>query len=233
MNKIITLDIETIPTQREDVKAYVASKVTHPGNISKAETIVKWNEESRPAAIEEAVSKTGLDGAFGQVVCIGLAVGDAKPMTIFGLDEHRNLVSLNVALSSSVGQSDWYSTSIVGHNVSAFDLRFLLQRFIVNQVKPHPIIVRAAQAKPWESEKVYDTMVQFAGAGNRISLDKLCLALGLPGKGDITGADVWPLVQAGKLKEVADYCADDVIKTRNVFKRMTFAEFEQQEFEDV
>jgi len=93
---------------------------------------------------------------------------------------------------------------------------------MVNKVRPHPIIARAAQARPWESDKVYDTMIQFAGVGNRISLDKLCLAFGMEGKGDISGADVWPMWQAGKHVEIAEYCLSDVRKTREVYKRMTF-----------
>jgi len=222
MENIITLDIETIPTQRDDIKEYVSSKVTHPGNISKAETIAKWNEESRPAAVQEAIDKTGLDGAFGQVVCIGVAFGDAEPMVFCGPDESAILQDFNLALASQVTPNHILQACIVGHNVSAFDLRFLLQRSIVNKTKPHPIIARSAQAKPWESDKVYDTMTQFAGHGNRISLDKLCLALGLPGKGDVSGKDVWPMIQAGKYKEVAEYCMDDVRKTRTVYKRMTF-----------
>lgn len=223
MQKFIVLDIETIPTQREDVKQYIANTVTHPGNISKPETIAKWNEESRPAAILEAVEKTSFDGAFGQLVCAGIAIGDADPVSIASLNERGLLMDVNTILDG-VSHSDYLMTTIVGHNVSAFDLRFLLQRFIVNQVKPHPLIRRAASAKPWESDKVYDTMVQFAGHGKTIRLDRLCLALGLPGKGDITGADVWPMVQTGKLREVADYCADDVRKTRAVYNRMTFAD---------
>jgi len=225
MIKTIYLDIETIPTQRDDVRAFIASTVTHPGNIKKAETIAAWNETEKPAAVEEAVNKTGLDGAFGQVVCVGMDLrDDGEPLVISGLSEADVLRAVNDAMKAEFEASDAFSTTIVGHNVSAFDLRFLVQRYIVNGIKPHHIIARAAQAKPWESEKVYDTMVQFAGVGNRISLDKLCLALGLPGKGDITGADVWPMVQAGRLQEVADYCKNDVLKTRAVFKRMTFAE---------
>lgn len=224
MIKTIYLDIETIPTQRDDVRAFIAKSVTHPGNIKKAETIAAWNENEKPAAVEEAVRKTGLDGAFGQVVCVGMDLrDDGEPLVISGLSEADVLRAVNEAMRAEFEASDAFSTTIVGHNVSAFDLRFLVQRYIVNGIKPHHIIARAAQAKPWESEKVYDTMVQFAGVGNRISLDKLCLALGLPGKGDITGADVWPMVQAGKLQEVAEYCADDVRKTRAVFMRMTFA----------
>lgn len=223
MQQHIFLDIETIPTQRGDVKDYIAKTVTHPGNMSNAETIAKWNKESRPAAVEEAINKTGLDGAFGRVVCVGVAFNDGNPEVACGLNESANLVFLN-DMFSGIRQSDFYTTAIVGHNVSAFDLRFLMQRYIVNGINPHHVLKRAAQAKPWESEKVYDTMIQFAGVGKTISLDKLCLALGLPGKSEITGADVWPAVQAGRLEEVANYCADDVQKTRNVFKRMTFAE---------
>lgn len=234
MFKPIFLDIETIPTQRDDVKAYIANTVTHPGNISKAETLAKWNEESRPVAVEEAIGKTGLDGAFGQVVCVGLAIGEGPALVEASLTERDVLLGLNARLDD-VRAADVMASTIVGHNVSAFDLRFLVQRYIVNSIRPHAIIARAAQAKPWEGEKVYDTMVQFAGAGNRISLDKLCLSLSLPGKGDISGKDVWPMVQAGKLQEVADYCASDVTKTRDVFKRMTFANVLQsaQHFDDV
>lgn len=227
MNTILYLDIETIPTQREDVREYIAASVTHPGNIKKAETIAAWNENERPAAIDEAVGKTSFDGAFGQVVCVGFsASNEEQPKTVFGLNERSVLIGLNDSLDDILDPSDLFTTTIVGHNVIAFDLRFLVQRYMVNGIRPHPVIGRSVQAKPWEVDKVYDTMVQFAGVGNRISLDKLCLALGLPGKGDITGADVWPMVQAGKLPEVADYCADDVRKTRAVFQRMTFAKLE-------
>ena len=95
MKTFITLDIETIPTQRQDVREYIAKTVTHTGNISKPETIAKWNEESKPAAVEEAVSKTGLDGAFGQVVCIGIAYADCNPVVFSGLDERAILTDLH------------------------------------------------------------------------------------------------------------------------------------------
>lgn len=222
----IYLDIETIPTQRDDIKEYVASKVTHPATMSKPETIAKWIAESKPEAVEEAISKTGLDGAFGQVVCVGIAIDTDPVKSVESLDEAEVLHGLNAELAQ-VPVSEWFNTVVIGHNVAEFDVRFLLQRFIVNQIPPHFILRRAASAKPWESDKVYDTMVQFAGAKNRISLDKLCIALGLEGKGDITGADVWPMVQAGRLAEVAAYCRDDVIKTRRIHQKMTFSYMDQ------
>ena len=62
--------------------------------------------------------------------------------------------------------------------------------------------------------------------GNRISLDKLCKALGLPGKGEIDGSKVWDYVRDGRIAEVADYCADDVRKVWAVYQRMTFTKME-------
>lgn len=242
MYKYITLDIETIPTQRTDVLGYFAktvgkdtaeklANIKAPANYKDAEKISDYIESAKAAllaneesSINEAISKTSFDGAFGQVVCIGYQLNEySEPTTIHSLDEAYVLNEFNNLLHDNIKPTDVLSTSIVGHNVANFDLRFLMQRYIVNGIRPHALIVRAAQAKPWESEKVFDTMTQFVGVGNRISLDKLCMALGIEGKGDISGADVWPMVQAGKLDEVAMYCKHDVRITNNVFKRMTFA----------
>lgn len=218
------LDIETLPTDRADVRDFIASTVTHPGNISKAETIAKWNEENRPAAIDEAVAKTGLDGSFGRVCVIGWAFDDHDVSTIWN-DKREDRVLSDFALSlSAIPLTEQYQTTVIGHNVSAFDLRFLIQRFIVNGIKPPLVIQRAAQAKPWEADKVFDTMIQWAGVGNRISLEKLCLALSIPTpKSDITGAIVAAAVAAGRIAEVAAYCEGDVEAARAVHRRMTFA----------
>ena len=218
------LDIETLPTDRDDVREYIAASVTHPGNISKAETIAKWNEESRPAAVEEAVSKTGLDGSFGRVCVIGWAFEDAGVTTAMSADTEAYVLNAFAGAMSAVPLTEHYTTCVVGHNVSSFDLRFLTQRFIVHGIKPPLLIQRAAQAKPWEADKVFDTMVQWAGVGNRISLEKLCLALSIPtSKGDITGATVAAAVAAGRIEAVARYCEGDVEATRAAHRRMTFA----------
>ncbi|MNT91954.1 putative 3'-5' exonuclease related to the exonuclease domain of PolB [compost metagenome] len=65
-------------------------------------------------------------------------------------------------------------------------------------------------------------MTQWAGHGNRISLDNLCTALGLPGKGEIDGSQVYDYWKAGRIAELIAYCADDVHKAREVHRRMTF-----------
>lgn len=220
------LDIETIPTDRTDVREYIAATVKPPATMSKAETIAKWEAESKAGAIDEAVAKTGLDGSFGRVCVIGWAFNDAKPRTLLNADNEAALLTCFAdEMADAINHSTEFSTTVIGHNVSSFDLRFLVQRFIVNGIRPPMVIQRAAQAKPWESDKVFDTMVQWAGVGNRISLDKLCLALGIPSpKGEMDGSMVAEYVAAGRIEEVAAYCCRDVEAARAVHQRMTFAE---------
>lgn len=216
------LDLETIPTDRADVRAYLAASVKHPATISKAETIAKWNDESRPGAIDEAVAKTGLDGSFGRVCVIGWALDDGDVQTVYNATDERILLQA-FADRLRIKPSEQFATAVVGHNVSGFDLRFLVQRYIVHNIRPPVVIARAAQAKPWEADKVFCTMTQWAGVGNRVSLEKLCLALSIPSpKSDITGATVAAAVSAGRIDDVAAYCVGDVQATRAVHRRMTF-----------
>ena len=228
MNHHIILDIETIGTSRPDVIDYIATTVKPPATFKKPESIANWHKEEGPAAIAEAVAKTGLDGAFGQVVCIGFQLdGIDSPLAYCGLNEPMLLEAFNEMLTKCIAPGDVLATAVVGHNVSGFDLRFLWQRYVVNGIRPHAIINVAAQAKSWDA-KIYDTMTKFAGYGNRISLEKLCLALGVPSpKGDMDGSMVGKAVADGRLLEVVEYCKRDVRATLEVYRRMTFAEADQ------
>ena len=225
----LTIDIETIPTDRAAVRDYIAATITPPGTMKKAETIAAWVKDDKPAAIEEAVNRTSLDGAFGRVFCIGWAVDDDAPTSLYGMNE-ATILDAFAAVLHDMPVSERFSTTVIGHNVAAFDLRFLVQRYIVNGIRPPFVIAKAAEAKPWEKGVVFDTMVQWAGTGNRVSLDKLCLALGIESpKGELDGSKVWQWVQDGKHEEVAAYCERDVAAAREVHRRMTFA----HAFEDV
>lgn len=253
MQKHLYLDIETIPAQRQDViddlradkqaelDAALAA-IKPPGNYKKEETIVAWWTDEAPkivdglkaafeSDVDAAYRKTGLDGAFGQICVIGFAVDQSLPRTVWSANwadpnTERNLLeNFACVLTTLIPLSNEREITVVGHNVAGFDLRYLIQRSIVNGVQPHRIIAAAAQAKPWEVEKVFDTMIQWGGTGAKAggSLDKLCRALRIPTpKGDITGATVWDAVKAGRIADVAAYCARDVEATYAVHRRMTF-----------
>lgn len=240
------VDIETIPTQSPDIMAEIRDSlkadldakiaaIAPPGNYKKQETIGEWLATEAPkirvklesefeTTADEAYRKTALDGAFGQICVIGWAVGSDKVERHYvkdlSLEEERDLL---VAFMNWHQESDALMTTVVGHHVSGFDLRYMAQRCMVHGIRPATVISRAAAAKPWETDRVYDTMIQWSGAGNRISLDKLCKALGIVSpKGEITGANVWDYVKAGKIADVAEYCIGDVEAVRRVHQRMTY-----------
>lgn len=258
---LLTIDIETVPSQLpevlEEIRAdkqaaldLALASIRPPGNYKKQETIDQWLAEEAPKQaqlltdafadeVDAAYRKTSLDGAYGQICVIGLAVNDASAFTLcLGNDwanEKGLLLEFADCLDSIIPGNALFTTTVIGHNVCGFDLRFLMQRAIVHGIKPHPCIQRAAQAKPWESEKVADTMVMWAGLGNRIKLDKLCRVLGIPSpKGAIDGSKVWDAVQEGRITEVANYCAADVTATREIYRRLTFKPVEVMPlFDDV
>jgi len=108
----------------------------------------------------------------------------------------------------------------VGHYITGFDLRFIWQRCVLNRLKPVPRI--PYDAKPW-SDSVFDTCIEWKGNGKSSgSLNALCKAFGLEGKGDIDGSKVYDEYLAGHYQNIIDYCKDDVHKVRELHKCMTF-----------
>lgn len=212
----IYLDIETIPTQNTDFQTYVCENLKAPGNYKDPEKIKSWLEENKG----EAVNKTALDGAFGEIVVIGVAINDEAPMLFYREDwqaEDREtdiLTRFNDYLREHANKSTT-APQFIGHNITKFDDRFIFQRSVINGVKPYQTANR---------QNTYDTMTEWAGYGNTVSLDKLCKVLSVEQKGEIDGSKVWQAVQDGRINEVAEYCAKDVERVRQIYKRMNFME---------
>jgi 3'-5' exonuclease len=259
------IDLETLPAQRPDVLEEIQASckaeleaaidaVKPPSNYGAEAASKWWQEKGNPqitalqaanmSTVDAAYRKTGLDGSFGQICVIGWALDNDATRTVWDHQwaapncERELLEAFYCALTDAIPAHMERSTCVVGHNVAGFDLRYLAQRSIVNGVRPHRVIASAAQAKPWEINVVYDTMIQWGGTGAKPggSLDKLCRALSIPTpKGDITGATVWDSVKAGRIADVAAYCARDVEAVRSIHRRMTFAAapVAVEQFEDV
>lgn len=239
------LDIETVPAQdpaiiaalRADADAELEESlaaVRAPANYKDEAKIVAFAEDAKAklradheASVEAAYRKTALDGAAGELCVIGYAVDD--DVLLAGYVDPPELNERDLLLSFFDSISFLYTIShkpvLVGHNVIEFDLRFIWQRAIVHGIRPPPGFPR--EPKPWDGT-VYDTMLQWAGVRGKISQDRLCRALGLPGKPMVDGkpmdgSRVWDLVKAGRIAEVAKYCKNDVSRVRDIHRRMTFA----------
>ena len=218
----IYFDIETIPCQLPGALDEFKAAVTAPAQYKKADSIAEWLKENRDSEGEAAWLKTSFDGGMGHVVCIGFAVDDG-PALSYNLIDYNSREEEARVLGAFFSELDRIGRSVlIGHNIIGFDLPFLWKRCMILNVKPPHWFPR--NPSKYSSEMVRDTMnlwdmEQRAGG----SMDRICRLMGIPGKGDVSGADVWPMVEAGDIEGVAAYCRGDVERTRAMFKRMTFA----------
>jgi hypothetical protein len=129
------LDIETIPTQRQDVCDYLSEtlrddtlkameSVCAPANYKDADKIAEYIASKKAALqaefaekLKEKIDSTGLDGSFGQVFCIGWAMDNEGPTTSYGMNEREVLDTFGRLLR--VKASEQFLTTVIGHNVSA------------------------------------------------------------------------------------------------------------------
>ena len=207
------LDIETLPGD-ESLRDDIAAEIKPRSRITKTETLKRWEEEQKPARVEEEYRKTSLEGLQGKILCIGYLRED-------GHDETEGVISgderdILTGFWELAGDVDLF----VGFNILDFDLKFIIQRSIINGVRPSRTISFAR----YRSEPVYDVMWEWEHWGNkRIGLDRLAQALGIISPKDgIDGSKVYDYYKEGKTQEIYDYCLRDVRATREIYRRMNF-----------
>lgn len=213
MEHTVFLDIETIPCQNPEAIERIRKGITPPANIKKDDSKAKWFEENLEAATQDAVAKTSFNPALGHICTISWAVDDEEPDTAHArsVEEERDVLA---AFFASI--KPFHRTIIVGHNVGGFDIRFILCRAVVLGLPIPRALPR--DPKPWD-KTIFDTMMAWSGAKGTISMDNLCLALGLAGKEGFDGSMVAEAWANGEHDRIAEYCADDVRKTREVYRK--------------
>jgi hypothetical protein len=215
------LDIETLPCQQDGIRDEIRDTISPPANYKKPEAIEKWWNEHGEEKVEEAYRKTALDGGYGEIVVIGYAVEDHEVSIISWPDEDEKMVltefwdAIDTWMNTSAGQ--YRLPHFIGHNI-AWDLKFLWQRSIINNIKP-PIRI------PWRdavwSGKYTDTMTLWAGPRDTISLTNLCKVLGIEMEDEIDGSHVWDMWQKKEYDKISHHCKLDVEKVREIHKRLT------------
>jgi 3'-5' exonuclease len=214
----IFVDIETIPNQCPEYRAKVRETIKPPGNIKKPDSIAQWLAENAETATDEAIAKTSFDPAAGHIACIGWAVGDGEVASSTALTVQEEYAILHKFFRSIEKDCGVHMPRWIGHYISGFDLRFLLNRAIVLGVKLPNKMMLPRDIKPW-SDQIFDTMTAWAGAKGTISQDNLARALGIPGKGDFDGSMVAEAWANGEHDKIADYCRSDVETVRAIYRR--------------
>lgn len=193
-------DLETIPCE-DDHKEEFCEILKHKKKYSEDED-------------GELHHKTGLDGTFGRICCVGIVKeeGDRITKTVLSGDEPDMLKEF-WRLSANVHR-------FIGHNIFDFDFPFLYKRSIILGIRPRQDLSFAR----YRNMPIYDTMCEWELWGReKHKLDTLARVLGLPTSKDLMdGSEVWQYFCDGRLEEIKEYCLKDVELVRQVYYRMTF-----------
>jgi DNA polymerase elongation subunit (family B) len=230
--RAFTLDIETLalPGFRERVGPKLEKDLRL--GYMRLEQQQRYLEDI--AAEEERVYQLGsLNATSGRVLSIAVHVGQIPGFEIEGLTQAQNEYAFGIdtagneqeeaqALSdflNLMSDFDVEYDEIVGHNIIGFDLPFIFQRCLANNIAAKPFV----NLGEYNVRGVFDTMRGWwLGARNRVGLDDVAWALGFESSktSDVEGSKVFDLYQAGKLAEIREYNLNDVRVTRKVYERM-------------
>lgn len=218
---IVALDIETVQAPREEWARLVGLGEPARGSAPVGEDedlFSRADAEERKRREDEAYDKSSFDATFSRIVCIGIILfsNDMEPrgaVCWYGADERELLRRFWARLGQE--KPSLYIT----HNGLSFDLPFIKKRSVIHQVKP-TVEINLAR---FRTEPVYDTMAVWSNWEMRgwVKLDVLARALNVESKSG-SGAQVAEMWAKGQLKELADYCMQDVYVTYACYCRMKF-----------
>jgi hypothetical protein len=230
--RAFTIDIETIPLPafRERAARRLA-RALQLGKMSEEQQQRYFEDQS--AEEERAYGLGSLVATSGRVLSIAVHIGRIAGSNaedselkesehVFGIDSDGQEQSEGQALTDFLALMRSFDPDIdeiVGHNIIGFDLPFIFQRCLVNNITVRPFVNLAE----FNVRGVYDTMHRWwLGTRNRVALDDIAWVLGIESSktDEVEGSRVFELYQAGRLAEIREYNVNDVRVTRKVYERL-------------
>lgn len=229
----IYLDIETARSQQDvdlsdlppvpndgdlvgqEPKSYKSDKARAEWRAAQIDKIRQANQDEGRKRWE----RTSLEPMDGWVLCVGIAVGDADPVVLWGADEAATLDMLDRGLAR------YPDAEIVAHNGLGFDFRFLGIRALHHKL--YRLAARMYAPKKWGNRGLVDTyqVWQAAGWRERGKLPDVARLLGYDGPitTDVTGANVHDLYVAGETDKIRQHVIEDVLMLRHVTQELDAA----------
>jgi hypothetical protein len=181
--------------------------------------------EHADAVAQEKYREGALDASRGEVISIAWAFDDQSPRCLIRIKDESEAGLLtafwrhiddHVEELLPAGVFIRQDFKPIAHN-AAWDIGFLRRRSWCNMVLP-------AQGWPRITSSFRDfgcTMTEWAGIRDRISLARLCAALGVESpKGDMDGSKVYDAWLSGEYDRISEYNRADVVAMRECWRRM-------------
>ena len=111
-----------------------------------------------------------------------------------------------------------FTDQTITFNGKNFDVPFLMLHSAINKIKPSKNLI----AKRYGTVLHIDLLEQltYYGLTRKFNLDFYCQAFGIksPKSKEISGVEVKNYYEAGKVKEIAVYCGEDIYATYRLYK---------------
>lgn len=204
-------DIETVPMvepKAEDADIKV------PKTYKKPEAIAEYIAQKTAEYLPNEIKKRSVSIYDNRIICLGYAINKEEPVAITGETEKEILEKFQQIILDrcNVEGGSPEGATLIGHNAKAFDAPSIY-------LKACKYGLLTLQSMFYFGRKgLVDTMILGAYSSYKtfVSMDNLCKFFGIEGKKGMDGSKVYGAWKEGKIQEIADYCCDDVSKTRQL-----------------
>lgn len=219
LNKVIFLDIETVPQQKEfELLSEEQKKLWE--QKAKFDSAYKSGEIS----LSDTYQRAGIYAEFGKIICISFGYvaleKGQRELRIKSIadKEEKNLLVKLLKLIEGFDKE----TLLCAHNGKEFDFPYICRRLLINGLKI-PKILDLQNKKSWEVKHL-DTMElwKFGDYKHYTSLDLLANIFNIESsKKEIDGSMVGKVYyEENNLKKIVEYCELDVWVLANVFLKL-------------
>lgn len=186
------------------------------------------DERTKEIKTDDAIRFTSLYPFTAKIIAIGIYDIDKEKSYVYYENEmpeewiseksvHYKGLSENEMLNSFWRIIE-VTDQVITFNGRNFDAPFLMIRSAINRIKPSKSLI----TKKFDSTFHIDLLEQFTyfGLTRKFNLDFYCQAFGVgsPKVKGISGMEVKNLYEAGRIKDIAVYCADDIYATYQLYK---------------
>lgn len=222
MTRQIVFDIETCAVPFDSLSESQQEYILRSAEKEKDENL-------RSEKSDEAIRMLSLYPFTAKVVAVGIYdVQHERSYVYYETNEPEEWESENRsakfkgASETEIIESFWRIIGavdqVITFNGRNFDLPFMMLRSAMLKIKP----AKNFLGYRYDITQHIDLLEQlsFFGVFKKFNLDFYCHSFGIasPKSKGVSGMDVKNLYEAGRIKDIALYCADDIVATYQLFK---------------
>ena len=185
------------------------------------------DDELRKEKSDEAIRYLSLYPYTAKVIAVGIFdVEKEKSYVYFEGEEEWEVAEKYIQYKGvderGMLESFWRiveaADQVITFNGRSFDVPFMMIRSALNKIRPSQNLL----AGRYDTSAHIDLLEQltFYGLTKKFNLDFYCQAFGVesPKSKGISGMDVKNLYEAGRIKDIAVYCGEDILATYRLYK---------------